>query len=397
MTTPSNTRSYVTLSICHMAGMIDLAALPLWVGSLMNFYGLTAPQAGLVVTTFLAGVVAASVSFAPLFTRLPHRTFLAGGFALSAFAFLATSWLKAPADSLYSFILLHLVAGIGAGAALSVTHGSIGRTINPHRLFGIVNIAMGALAIVMFASLPSLIAQLGGQVLFQAMAATMAVASLVAAIGFPRNEIQANETDALAPVAAQARAEIPRAAWLTILVIVCMALNQATVFSYVERIGMAREFGMDKIQLVLVVMGFVNLVPGLLAAVLQKRLSPIAVGIAGPIVQATLALTLTGSSSFVAFAVPAALYVSLVIFTHTFLFGLLARVDTTGRAVAATPAMMMFGSAIGPALGGVIVATIGYPGLGWSTACFAALAVTAMLLVRKELAERTPRPALVTA
>jgi predicted MFS family arabinose efflux permease len=395
MTRANTTSSAITLSICHMAGMIDLAALPLWIGSLMNFYGLTAPQAGVVVTTFLAAVVAASVIFAPMFNRLPHRAFVPGGFAIAACAFFACSLLHAPAGSVYPFILLHAVAGLGAGGALSVTHGAIGRTANPHRLFGIVNIAMGALAIVMFATVPALIAHLGGQVLFQAMAATMALASLVALMRFPASRTEPRET--ARPAAGQAHAPLPRAAWLTIVVIVCLALNQATVFSFVERIGVLRDFGLDNVQLILVVMGFVNLAPGLLAALLQKRLSPIAVGIAGPILQAVLALTLTGSSSFASYAVPAVFYVSLVIFTHTFLFGLLARVDTTGRAVAATPAMMMFGSAIGPALGGLIASTIGYHGLGWSTAVFATIAVLAMLLVRKELARTPETTALATA
>jgi predicted MFS family arabinose efflux permease len=59
--------------------------------------------------------------------------------------------------------------------------------------------------------------------------------------------------------------------------------------------------------------------------------------------------------------------------------------------------MMMFGSAIGPALGGLIASTIGYHGLGWSTAVFATIAVLAMLLVRKELARTPETTALATA
>ena len=42
----------------------------------------------------------------------------------------------------------------------------------------------------------------------------------------------------------------------------------------------------------------------------------------------------------------------------------LARLDPTGRAVAATPAMLMVGAAIGPVLGGTLVKAYGYPALG---------------------------------
>lgn len=387
--------SYATLSICHMAGMIDLAALPLWVGSLMNFYGLTAPQAGLVVTTFLVGVMAASATFAPRFSRLPHRIVVPGGFAVSACAFLVASWLKAPAVDVYPFLLLHAVAGFGAGAALSVTHGTIGLTSNPHRLFGVVNVTLGVLAIPMFAVLPGLIATLGGQVLFQGMAATMALAALVSLAMFPklRPPVAADGVASRETV----RQPLPRSAWLLILTIICLTLNQSTVFSFVERIGMDNGFGMERVQLILVVMGFVNLMPGVLAAVLQKRLSPIAVGVAGPLLQAVCALSMTGSTAFASYAVPAVLYVSLVIFTHTFLFGLMSRIDTTGRAVAATPAMMMFGSAMGPVLGGMIVAAVGYRGLGLSVTCFAAIGITAVLLVRRDLARTAAKPAMAAA
>ena len=50
MTKLNSTRGHVVLAINHMAGMIDLAALPLWIGILMRMYRLTSPQAGLTVT-----------------------------------------------------------------------------------------------------------------------------------------------------------------------------------------------------------------------------------------------------------------------------------------------------------------------------------------------------------
>lgn len=391
----NSVKSYSTLSICHMAGMIDLAALPLWISCLMNFYGFSAPQAGAIVSSFLGAVVVASMLFAPLFNRLPHRFFVSGGFGGAAMAFLVVSFQPAPAATATVFVLLHMIAGLGAGTALSMTHGAIGRTSNPHRLFGIVNVAMGALAIVMFAILPKLAADIGGQVLFQGMSATMILACIVSLASFPKVERPALATKTSAePVA---RAPIPAVAWLIITAVVCMTLNQATVFSYVERIGTFREFGSEKIQLVLIIMGFVNLAPGLLAAILQKRLSPLTVGIIGPVVQALAALSISNSTTLPVYAVPVIFYVSLVIFTHTFLFGLLARIDTTGRAVAATPAMMMLGSAIGPALGGMIVATIGYQGLGWSVCAFSTVAAGCILLVRRQMARTVVAPTLAIA
>ena len=68
-----------------------------------------------------------------------------------------------------------------------------------------------------------------------------------------------------------------------------------------------------------------------------------------------------------------------MIFTHVFLFGHLARLDPTGRAVAATPAMVMTGSAVGPFLGGMILETFGYPQIGMATFVLAVIAAAAFL------------------
>jgi len=387
-------KGQATLSVCHMAGMIDLAALPLWVGTLMRFYGLAAPRAGLIVTTFLVSVVASSVVVAPLFSRVRHRLLAFLGFAVAAGAFAGASSLPARADSANTMMLLHALAGFGVGASLSVTHGMIGRSANPHRLFGIANVAMAILAIIMFATLPTLISRLGGPTVFRAFAITMSVAAIVALLFFP--EMHAKEPVPRERGASLARQPLPKAAWFTIGTITCLTLNQSVVFAFVERIGASRGFGDAAVQQVLIVTGLINLAPGLLAVLLQKRLPALGVGIAGPILQALLALCITAASTYAFFALPSIFYVALVIFTTTFMFGLLTEVDTSGRAVAATPAMMMIGSALGPALGGGIVAWVGYPGLGWVVLLIACAAVWLMLLTRRDMA-RAAAPASAKA
>jgi predicted MFS family arabinose efflux permease len=288
-------------------------------------------------------------------------------------------------SSFQTLALLHAAAGFGVGCALSFTHGSIGRSANPHRLFALVNVVLGIFAVAFLGGVPQLIQRSGAQVFFIALASTMAIAAAVTALTFPS---VADEAPRHAAPAVQT--SIPRAAWFVIGVVMCLTLNQAMVFSFVERIGAARGFGVDKVNAVLIALGLVNLLPGLLAALLQSKWSPVAVGIGGPVGQALLALVMSSTLVFLPYAVAAALYVSMVIFTHTFLFGLLSRLDPSGRAVAATPAMMMIGSCIGPALGGGLVAGVGYPGLGWAASVVSLLAVALMLKVRRELGSTGP-------
>ena len=379
MTTPNSLGGTAVLTLAHVAGMVDMVALPVWIGTLMQHYGFSPPQAGITVTVFLLGVVLASGLCAPRFNRLPRRAATAMGFALASVAFALASRQPVQAQSLGVLIALHAVAGLGTGCALTFTHGSIGRSANPHRLFAVVNVALGVFAVAFLGGVPQLVAALGANVLFEVMAVTMGLAAVVTALAFP-------ELPALVVTTAATPAlRIPKAAWWTIGVVVCLTLNQAMVFSFVERIGAERGFGAERVNAVLIALGLVNLLPGALAAALQRRWSPVAVGIAGPVGQALLALVMSGSASFAPYAVAASLYVFMVIFTHTFLFGLLSRLDPTGRATAATPAMMMVGSCIGPALGGGIVAGLGYPGLGWAACAVAAMAVVGMWQVQKAL------------
>jgi predicted MFS family arabinose efflux permease len=81
------------------------------------------------------------------------------------------------------------------------------------------------------------------------------------------------------------------------------------------------------------------------------------------------------SPVFLPYAIGAAFLAAVLIFTHTFAFGLLARLDQSGRALSGTPAMLMVGSAIGPFLGGTLVRHFGYGAIAVAAACLAAAAI----------------------
>jgi predicted MFS family arabinose efflux permease len=340
--------------VAHCAGMIDLVALPVWVGALISEYKFEPQKAGALATLFLLGAVASSLFFAPRFNRIPARVAAASGFAVAAVAFFGATFVT----DFGALAPLHVAAGAAVGCGLSFTHGAIGRAANPHRLFAIVSLALGVFAILFLGATPNLIAGFGGSALFKVFAGVMALASIASTIGFPKvavhgAEASATEVNHLRP-----------AVWFGIAGVSCMALTQAMMFSFVERIGMDRGFGREAVTGVLIALGFVNLFPAPLAAVLERRLSPGAVLLAGPIVQAAIALAISTASSFAAYAAPTVLFAAVMIFTHTFAFGLLSKLDPSSRALAATPATLMIGGAIGPILGGTLVQAFGYHSLG---------------------------------
>jgi predicted MFS family arabinose efflux permease len=352
--------------------MVDLVALPVWVGALISFYGFDPQQAGGLVSLFLIGAVAASLYFAPRFNRLNRRLVAALGFGGAALAFGMASLQTGFA----AMAICHAAAGLAAGSALSVTHGTIGRAANPHRMFAMVGLALGIFAIGFMGATPNLVAALGGAVLFKVFAGVMAVAAIVSALLFPLpDHEQGTEFDIAHP-------RLSGAVWAGMIGVGLMGVNQAMVFSFFERIGADRGYGVETIAIILVAVGFVNLIAPPLAVFLERRIGAQRVVMTGPAVQAVLALVITTVVAFPAYAGAGSVFVFVMIFTHTFAFGLLSRLDPSGRALAATPAMLMIGAAVGPILGGTLVKFSGYPAIGVAVVICASLAIVSFSRAR---------------
>lgn len=374
-THPTDTlRGRAVLSVAHVAGMVDMVALPIWVGTLISRYQLSPQQAGGLVTLFLAAVVLASLVGAPLFRRLPARVMAPLGFGLAALAFMT---IGSTIDYL-TMALLHAAAGASVGWALCFTHGTMGRTSNPHRMFAMAGLALGIFAVLFIGVTPQLIEAMGGPILFQVFGGLMLFAAVLTAVAFPTPPA----AEAAESAARHSAARIPAAVWGGIIGIGLMALMQAMMFSFMERLGISRGFSADQVQAVLIAVGFVNLLPAIIATWLQNRWPAHRVLLAGPALQAGLALVITQSTGYTFFAAASSVYVFVMIFTHIFAFGMFAAQDPSGRAVAATPAMIMTGSAIGPILGGVLVQNLGFEWLGYAIALLAVAAIVAFSRTR---------------
>ncbi|HEX8601439.1 MAG TPA: MFS transporter [Pseudoduganella sp.] len=375
---PETWRGRGILMLCHFVGMVDLVALPVWVGALVQHYKFGLEQAGITVTAFLAGAVVASLAAAPRFGRLPRAACVVGGYGIAALAFSCAALVT----DFATLVLLHAIAGLAAGTALSVTHGTIGHSANPHRMFALAGTALGVGAVVFYGAVPPAIAAHGGAILFKVLAGLMAVAAL-AALAFPRI--------ATAGRGQVAHGRLSRAAWCAILGVTAMALNQALTFSMLDRIGIMRGFGQEAVNGLMVAVGLVNLVPAAVAGFLDKRLNPVRVALVAAPLQAALAVTICLATGYPQYALAGSVYPAVLIFMHTFLFGLIARLDPSGRALAATPAMMMTGSAIGPALAGAGIMHAGFGGLAALAVAVGACATLCFALVARKAG--TPAPA----
>ncbi|RJG01011.1 hypothetical protein D3878_04930 [Noviherbaspirillum sedimenti] len=153
--------------------MLDLVALPVWVGTLVSQYRFDPQQAGGLATLFLVGAALASVFFASGFTKGNARCAAACGFGIAALAFALSS----QSTAFPVLAGLHFVGGMATGMALSFAHGTIGHAANPHRVFAYAGLVIGIFGILFLGTTPGIVDKFGGPALFVVFAAVMLVAT----------------------------------------------------------------------------------------------------------------------------------------------------------------------------------------------------------------------------
>jgi MFS family permease len=355
----------VALCVNHLAGFVDLVILPIWVGVLSQHYKNDPQQAGAIVSLFLVGQVLASIIVSPRYDRINKRRMAAAfGFLLGALCMFMCS----QAGTFIVLAILHFIAGLAVGSALSLTHGTIGRSENPHRLFAIASLSLGVFSILFYVIVNPLIIKFGGQLLFQFIAGLNLLGAVGSILFFPSyaKTVRLQEYEAARVDSGGGHTRLPPIVWFTVAGLMGMAMITAMASAFFERLGIASGYRPESINLILLINGILLLTPPILAAILQKYLRVRTVAMAGIIFQALVVIIIYTSSNFWQYALVAWGVGFAAIFTHTFLFGYLAYMDPSGRVVAANPAVIMTGSMLGPFIGGTLVKLFGFPAI----ACF---------------------------
>lgn len=371
-------KSWTSLVLCHCSGLIDLVAMPVWIGIvLIGMYGLDPQSAGILVSCFLGAAVLSSAIVSPRVSRIRGRVAVPLGYGAAAAAFIT----MATTRDYNTMIALHLVGGLGVGVGLSMAHSTIGSSSNPHRLIAVAFLALTLVSLGFLGGVSKLVVTYGGPVLFLSLGCIMLATAMFALIGFPSRHHSAAYPDVPAH-----HGKLPKAVWFAMFGTSFALLNHSMMFGFVERVGDAHGFSRGQLMNTMLMIGLVNLSPGVLAAYFEKKISPKFVIVFGPLLHAMLCLTLTQTTTYAVYTVGSCLFPVVMTFTHTFIFAYLARLDPSGRAVAATPVMLMSGSAIGPFLGGTVAQNFGYPSLGWVVVALAIVSVSFFLAaVRKEV------------
>lgn len=346
-------KGWIALCIIQCACMIDLAAIPLWVGTLMESYRFDARQAGALASLYIGSAVIGGLATAPLFSRMRSGRHIAtAGLALAALCFFGLTRVT----GFVEMAVLHALAGLSVGPALAVTEGTIGRSARPHRLFALTAVCLSLTAAGFLAIMPGFLRDLGGVLFFQVICAILVAGSVTAMLLFPSS----GSAPALQASAAGSVPKVPASAWAGVAGLFFMSLVYSMTMSFVERVGDFRDYGVAFVTAVLSVMAFIKLFPAAIAGLLEHKVEPKTVLLTMPVIQALCCAAIFAVPVPAVYAIAACVFIGTLIFSHVFAFGLISRIDLSGKSVAASPSVMLAGSAVGPILGGTVITAFGY-------------------------------------
>lgn len=339
---------YALLALVATAGFFYVNIMAAIVDGLITGLGFSNPQAGTVGAANIYGASVGSFIAVLLVRRLRWRPAL---FALLALLLLLDLASMAIADPtlLTAMRALH---GLVGGMAVGVTYSVMARTHSPDRAFGmllLVQFGLGGLG-VMF--LPTLVPEYGAQLLFLSLAALSACA-LIALAFIPRlGEARQAEAIAATRLAASARAT-------TLLVLLGLFLFQGgnmALSAFIIRLGEHAQLHRDFIGQALGWATWIGAAGAGLVILMGARF-----GRLRPLLIALL-LTLAGTAGFFwseagvmffAANVGTAITWSFVV---PYMFGMLSRLDGSGRLATLGGFVSKLGLASGPMLAGRLLA-----------------------------------------
>ncbi len=351
------TQKVTSLTIARVAfansiGFSASTAVPLWLGDISAYLGISPWFGGLVATLQLAACAVMNFS-SPFLFRTIHPLALGRRALLVA----ALGSMVATVHSAAFFLIGCILAGGGLGVVLNATNGVAAGFESVHRAY-----AVFMLTEVCFGASLFLVASLGSQ--HFGIPAIFVLTSLVAILGFLSLTKLRVATVASAPLEGSTRSEHIVKATLALAALTVFFIGQSTVNAFIIPIG--REIGLSTASVSqYIVFGMYSSFAGAIGArLLGERLGVVFPVVAVAVLLATIFLLLTNAGSPMIFAIGAIILSCCTIFVVPYFFTGLAKLDRAGRYVSVAPAFLLSGVAMGPTIAVYTSTHFGLRGLG---------------------------------
>lgn len=343
--------------------------VPLLVGGMVNDRGFSEAQSGYMASADLAGYAIATFLTAMVISRWSWHRLAYTGLVLMVGANIATTF----AAELPAFAATRVINGLGSGILAALASVSVGQSENPDRNYGLLLAASLLYGTAALWGLPVLLAQLGlngAYWLLVVQAATM----MLAVPRLPQWHVPARRA---ATIGRRQGIWVLAGGLLAAIMIFWAAQND--VYAYIERVAHASGLSAGFIGFTLGMANLTGFLGASLVAVLGTR-----VGRLLPLVVATAILlvciaVLARPLTPLVFLLSMGLTALAWNIVNPFQLGILAGVDSTGRALALAATMTGAGLAIGPAVGATAIGIGGYDAVLWVSGLFEVISLLLVL------------------
>lgn len=355
------------------AGAMIFNTLPVFLGKAAESFALSDNAAGWLATTYLAGFGLSSVS-APLWLNRVERKRLTQLLFLSAMVLLAVAGLL---QTLALITVVLFAAGWALGGLYTVSFILAAEHPDATRAVGVKlggEVALGALLLFL---IPTLVYPAFG---FMGMLCTLAV---VLAVLFPCTEFAVTPAVPQGDLVAHSNhSPVPVRAVAALGALLLFTVGQAAVWSFVERAGVRAGYDSAAIGGVLSVAVLIGGGGSLLAGALSDRFGKTAPLLFAALLYIVAIFMFALGTRFAIYAGAVNAFFFAWLFALPYLVSAIGALDKSGRATSLVTACFAFGSMLGPALAGELLARgdfdLLYLGGAAVTATAYALVITAV-------------------
>jgi predicted MFS family arabinose efflux permease len=324
------------------------AVLPVMVGVLTDQLAFGAVRAGYVASANMIGVALGSVICTVAARRWSWHSLIRVGAGTMIGANLVTTLVAA----FPQVATLRLISGLGEGVVGAICYAAMARSRRPARALAFYIAGQGLVGAVGMGVIPTVVARAGWPWLF-------VLVSLVALPAFwlarPIETLRTQPTEETTPNASA----VSWLSWYALAGILIFALGMSAVWAFVERIGHSKGIDLAHLSGSLSAAAIANMAGSLLVGFAAHRLSAATGLTTGYSLVLAGLVALSASGGWVLFLGAISLIFFAWGFYIPFQFTLLARVDVVGQRTLLIPLVTGGGLTLGPAIGGLLIATGG--------------------------------------
>lgn len=336
----------VVISTVYPLGPAAIILMPMIVGGVVDDYGFSEQQAGMLASMEGMGLVIASIFAAFWIRKFSWTKALFVGLLLAA----ALNIVSANLSDFTGLTVTRFLAGFMGGTVLAVAVVALGDNLEPDRAFGIAQLMQGVMMFVAFAAAPGLLAAYSVSGLYYMLAAA-SLLMMLSLFWFPDQGVIRTETDEKSTQGNSNTLLL----WLGLFSSFLFFINIFGFWAFIERIGQA-------VQLPIATIGFalgasqIAAIGGALAAALASdrygRSLPLVIVLVG---QSLVLWALAGKFGAVTFFIGVGVFQALFMVAVSYQMGAIAKIDIKGRYLVMMTAAQGLGAAFGPTIAAALI------------------------------------------